>query len=143
MSDLQWGNQSKAEKSTIHPDLNRVLDHALDTGIIDMTIVQGRRGHEEQNRYYNEGKSKVQWPNSKHNVLVPTDLAKAVDVVPFISGKGKVWDKSNCLVMVGVLMSSAFQLGIKIRSGSNWDQDQEYVTDQDFQDLAHIELVEE
>ena len=43
--------------------------------------------------------------------------------------------------MVGFVEGVAAALGIKIRSGADWDMDRN-VSDQSFIDLPHIELVE-
>ena len=141
MSERKWGTRSKIELSTVRRNLKRVMDHALSTGIIDMSAIQGRRPKNEQNKYFNEGRSKVKWPNSKHNVANLTDLASGIDVAPNVNGIS--WNKLHCCVMAGVILSSAHFLGVKIRWGGNWDMDREPITDQDFQDLVHFELVEE
>ena len=45
----------------------------------DCTLIQGHRGEEEQNKYFDEGKSKVRYPNGRHNARP----SNAVDVVPY------------------------------------------------------------
>lgn len=44
----------------------------------DLHIAQGWRGEKEQDKAYEDGKSKLKWPNSKHNHMVnfhPCSLA--------------------------------------------------------------------
>ncbi len=136
---LDWGKRSAAVWETVVPDLKRVFDRALAWGLIDMSAIQGRRSREEQDRFFREGKSRVKWPNGKHNVLNPGDLAEAVDVAPYINGVS--WLKEHCIFMAGVVLAAAEVEGVKIRWGGNWDQDREPITDQDFQDLVHFERV--
>lgn len=138
---LEWGERSKQQLSTIKPDLVRVMTTALHFGVMDMTIVEGRRSKEVQNQYYDERKSRVQWPNGKHNVKNPDDLAEAVDVAPYVNGSVS-WNKLHCCVMAGLILAAAATLNVKIRWGGNWDRDLEPITDQDFQDLVHFELDE-
>jgi peptidoglycan L-alanyl-D-glutamate endopeptidase CwlK len=47
----------------------------------DCTVVTGHRTEEEQNKKFEEGTSKVQWPNSRHNSMP----AEAIDLVPYPS----------------------------------------------------------
>ena len=141
MNQLIWGTKSSHELTTIHTDLYMVLNKALQIGIIDMTVLQGRRGRQEQDHYCANGRSEVWWPDSKHNVLHEDDLSDAVDVAPHIKGIGVSYDKHHCCVMAGVILTCAKLLKIPIRWGGNWDMDREPITDQDFQDLVHFERI--
>lgn len=125
---------------TVDISLRMVCEKALSYGVMDASIIEGRRPKEKQNQYFREGKSRVQWPNGKHNVTTPDALANAVDVAPFVNGKIS-WNKNHCLVWAGLMLAAAAELGIKIRWGGNWDMDGEPVTDQQFQDIVHFELV--
>jgi len=104
----------------------------------DCTILQGVRGKEEQDEFFRTGKSKVQWPNSKHNVLTPTDKSMAVDAVPCPID----WnDKTAMYHFVGYVRGIAKMKGIKIRCGADWDGNFN-LKDQTFFDLPHFELVD-
>jgi peptidoglycan L-alanyl-D-glutamate endopeptidase CwlK len=116
------------------------MRQSLAVGLMDFAVIEGRRSKEKQDEYFNNKKSKVQWPNSKHNVINPTDLANAVDVVPYINGTIS-WNKIHCVFLAGVILTMAKKLSIKIRWGGNWDMDLEPITDQDFQDLVHYEII--
>ena len=78
----------------------------------------------------------MKWPDGKHNKMP----SEAVDVVPYINGKAS-WDKLHCCVLAGIVLACAVRLGESVRWGGNWDMDGEPITDQDFQDLVHFELV--
>jgi peptidoglycan LD-endopeptidase CwlK len=136
-----WGPKSQAELDTVLPDIRRVMDRALSFGIIDMSVLEGRRGRLRQNELFYEGKSKVMWPNGKHNVKDPEDLAEAVDVAPYVNG-GTSDKWVHCCYMAGIVLAAAKVEGVPIRWGGNWDQDAEPITDQDFQDLYHFERVQ-
>jgi peptidoglycan L-alanyl-D-glutamate endopeptidase CwlK len=131
---FNFGKTSRANRATIHPDLQMIMDDALATGIMDFSIIEGHRAKGPQNRYYMIGKSKVKWPDGKHNKM-PSD---AVDAAPHINGKIS-WNKLHCCVLAGIILSCAAKRGIKLRWGGNWDMDGEPITDQDFQDLVHYE----
>lgn len=119
----------------------------------DCSIVEGRRPKEVQDRYYAEGRTKVQYPDSKHNTEAP-ELSRAVDVVPYIPAMGgQVWPNQKTdspeeylrkmgafYVFVGYVRATADRLGIKIRCGADWDGDFD-TTDQRFHDLPHFEIV--
>lgn len=136
----KYGKSSMAQLYTVDRSLRMVCEKALSYGVMDASIIEGRRSKEKQNQYFREGKSRVQWPNGKHNVTTTDALANAVDVAPFVNGKIS-WNKNHCLVWAGLMLAAAAELGIKIRWGGNWDMDGEPVTDQQFQDLVHFELV--
>ena len=101
-----------------------------------MGCSQGYRDRETQDKYYNEDKSKVKHPGSKHN----KKPSQAVDLVPWIVDHLS-YNKAHCCVLAGIVLTCAKKLGIGIRWGGNWDMDSEPITDQDFQDLVHFELL--
>ena len=136
----KYGKKSEKCLSTIKIELANVCRRALSYGVMDASVVEGRRSKEDQDRYFSEGKSRVKWPNGKHNVMCPGDLACAVDIAPYVNGKVS-WNKNHCLVWAGLMLAAASEEGVSIRWGGNWDMDGEPVTDQNFQDLVHFELI--
>lgn len=139
MSKFLFGVKSEEQLKTVKKELHCVIRKALSYGVIDFAVIEGRRSKEKQDKYFLEGRSKIKWPNGKHNVTGPDDLASAVDVVPVINGKIS-WDARHCTVMAGLILAAAHESGVKIRWGGNWDMDGEPITDQTFQDLVHFEL---
>lgn len=138
---LRFGRASRQRLATVVDELQRLAQESLATGIMDFSVTDALRPKDRQNQYFAEGKSKVQWPDSKHNVLNPGDKAKAFDLTPWVDGKSS-YDKYHCCVLAGVVLTKAKELGIEIRWGGNWDRDLEPVTDQDFNDLVHYEIVD-
>jgi len=132
----RFGTRSKKELKTCNLKLQQLFNVVVEG--FDCSIIQGRRSKALQNKYFAEGKSKVQWPNSKHNVLNPTDLSRAVDVAPYINGKIS-WDAKQCYFFAGYVLRVAEQLSINIRWGGSWDMDRD-VNDENFRDLVHYEL---
>lgn len=132
-----FGKISKERLSTCHPDLQRLFEEVVKN--YDCTILQGHRTKEEQDEYFRTGRSKVQYPNSKHNKMP----SMAVDVAPYFKEQPHVrWEnKEKFYHFAGYVQGVADQLGIKIRWGGNWDMDDELL-DQTFFDLPHFELVD-
>jgi peptidoglycan L-alanyl-D-glutamate endopeptidase CwlK len=110
---------------------NEVVKH------FDCSIICGHRSEEEQNKVFYDGKSKVQFPNSKHNSIP----SMAVDVAPYINGK-ICWDKDQLYFFAGFVWGVAKEMGINIRLGADWDGDGN-IKDQTFFDRPHFELIGE
>lgn len=119
----------------LHPDLIRLAEAVLDLGLFDFGISCGHRGKDEQEQLYFEGRSKVKWPNSKHN----TDPARAMDIVLYVNGRVDWNNSASWYMAIGVFRGIAASLGISIRVGADWDGDFS-IKDQRFNDLPHIEL---
>jgi len=134
--DFIFGEKSQKKLHLLSYKLQQVLREVLSLGIMDFSIIETFRDEETQNKAFEEGKSKVNWPNSKHN-LHP---AEAADCVPYINGEIS-WNQFHCCVLAGIILAIAEKLGVEIRWGGNWDRDEEPITDQDFQDLVHFEEV--
>lgn len=101
----------------------------------DCTVLCGHRGEAEQEEAFRTGKSKVHFPNSKHNTLP----SKAVDVVPYPID----WnDTKRFMHFAGFVQGVAASLGVKIRWGGDFNQDLNFKNDS-FIDMPHFELVEE
>ena len=66
---------SLSHLESVHPDLREILDEAIK--IMDFRVTEGFRPEERQNQLKEEGKSKLSWPESKHN----QNPSLAVDVV--------------------------------------------------------------
>lgn len=74
---------------TCHADLILLATEALADPEcpFDMTVFEGHRTRERQDQLYDEGYSKVQWPNSRHNQFP----ALAVDIVAYVGGPSWDW----------------------------------------------------
>jgi len=116
--------------NTCHPDLIRLFNEVIK--VVDCTIVCGHRGEKEQNEAFRTGKSKLKFPNSKHN----SSPSMAVDVVPWPVD----WtDYKRFYHFAGIVYGVAHSLGIRIRWGGDWDGDFN-LKEEKFLDLPHYEL---
>ena len=128
----KFGKKSQERLDTCHSDLIRLF--TLVVRYFDCTILEGHRGKEKQNRYYKEGKSKIQWPDGKHNNYP----SEAVDVAPYPID----WeDRDRFHYFGGFVMGLAKSMDISLRWGGDWDMDTQ-VKDNKFDDLPHFELKE-
>jgi len=141
MTQFKFSAKSKARLRTCKPEIREVFETVLALGIIDFGVSCGVRTKEEQNKAYSEGRSKLKWPKSKHNVINLDRLSNAVDVYIYIKGKGISYHQGHCCILAGLVLGEAARRGIKMRWGGNWDMDSEPLTDQRFQDLVHFELI--
>ena len=127
------GPASIERLASCHSDLRLLFSEVAKH--YDLTIICGHRNKEDQDEAFRTGKSKVQWPNGKHN----SQPSLAVDAVPYPID----WnDKDRFYHFAGFVRGVAAQLGIKIRWGGDWDGDFN-LKNQNFFDLPHWELVEE
>ena len=99
---------------------------------MDCSVLEGHRGQERQDQLYIEGKTKVKYPNGRHN----SKPSNAVDVTPYPVN----WeDRERQTLFAGFVLGVANQMGISLRWGGDWDQDFE-VMDNRFDDFPHFEL---
>ena len=132
-----FGARSMRNRYTLHESLIGVLDEAI--LYYDFTILCGHRSKDKQDEAFNNKRSMVEWPNSKHN----TFPSLAVDVAPYYAQPPHIrWNRLYEFVYLhGLIIGLAARRGITLRSGQNWDMDDELITDQGFNDFPHIELV--
>lgn len=132
-----FGKVSKERLATCDPRLQEIMNEVIK--YIDISIICGHRGREEQDEVYRTGKSKVKWPNGKHNTLP----SKAVDVALYHKSKPNIrWDKKEEFIFLyGIVYAIAAQKGIKIRAGVDFNGDLDFTNDSFF-DGPHFELVD-
>lgn len=119
---MSLGKQSLERLMTCHDDLQLlILDVAqrinagelFVAGIRDITVLCGYRGQLEQNRAFIDGKSKLDWPHSKHNKTP----SLAVDIAPFpIDWK----DRDAFMILRGFVLARAAALKLDVGTIS-WD----------------------
>jgi len=68
---------SKRKLLECHADLQVLCNEMI--MITDFTVLCGFRNEKDQNKAFEDGHSKVKWPNSKHNQRP----SKAVDLAPY------------------------------------------------------------
>jgi len=135
----RFSESSKANLDTCHRALQLTCEAVIPH--YDFTVTEGFRDKERQTRMVEEGKSQVEWPNSKHN----SRPSHAVDVAPF----PVKWEAHGRFRVLAGYMMQAFAMlqaqGVisadkDLRWGGDWDSDQSF-DDQSFHDLPHFEVV--
>ena len=129
----KFGKSSRERLATCDDKLQKVFNEVIK--YVDCSVLQGHRGEREQNKYYSEGKSKVQYPLGRHNAKP----SRAVDVAPYPID----WDdRERFHLFAGFVLGIAQSMGIKLRWGGDWNMNFE-VDDNQFDDFPHFELRKE
>lgn len=129
----RFGKRSKERLKTCNSDLQMVFNEVIK--YVDCSILEGHREKQRQNQLYDEGKTKVLYPNGRHNAYP----SNAVDVVPYPVD----WDdRERMTLFAGFVLGTAKQMGITLRWGGDWDRDFE-VKDNRFDDFPHFEVTNE
>jgi len=122
----RFGKTSRRRLKGVDTKLVNVLNELIK--IMDVTIIEGLRSEERQEKLLKEGKTKTKF--SKHIE------GKAVDLAPYpIDWK----DRERFHYMGGMVRGIGKQLNVNIRWGGDWDSDGE-VADNSFDDLVHVEI---
>ena len=128
----KFSKKSKAKLNTCDKRLIELFNKVVKK--FDCTIIEGHRSKDRQNKLFDEGKSKLQYPNGKHNATP----SMAVDVAPYPID----WnDRERFTYFAGYVVGIAYQMGLNIRWGGDWDMDTQ-VKDNNFDDLPHFEIKE-
>jgi peptidoglycan L-alanyl-D-glutamate endopeptidase CwlK len=126
----KFGKRSRQALATCDESLQRLFNEVIKH--IDCSVLEGHRNEDKQNEYYKEGKSKLKFPDGRHNA----SPSNAVDVTPYPVD----WaDRERQTLFAGFVMGMARSMGIGIRWGGDWDGDF-LVQDNKFDDFPHFEL---
>jgi peptidoglycan L-alanyl-D-glutamate endopeptidase CwlK len=128
-----FSTQSQARLRECHEKLQLLFREVVKH--YDCTILCGHRNEADQKEALRAGRSKLDWPKSKHNSMP----SLAVDAVPYPID----WnDIKRFYHFAGFVMGLAKVMGIHIRWGGDFNSDLNFKND-NFIDLPHFELVEE
>lgn len=123
---------SLAQLATCDERLQRLFNEVIKTW--DCTIIEGNRSQADQEADFAAGKTKLHYPNGKHNAIP----SRAVDVAPDPID----WnDTKKFYFFAGFVLGTAQQMGIIIRYGGDWNGDHQ-IGAETFPDLPHFELNE-
>mgnify|MGYP003136547154 FL=1 len=126
----KFGRKSRERLSSCDEKLQKVFNEVIKH--VDCSVLEGHRSKDRQNKLYEEGKTKVKYPNGRHN----RQPSSAVDVTPYpVDWK----DRERQTLFAGFVIGVASQMGIKLRWGGDWDQDFQ-VVDNRFDDFPHFEI---
>lgn len=105
------GERSQLRLKGVHPDLVKVVEHAIDISTINFTVLEGLRTPERQKLLRDAGAS--QTLNSRHITGHAVDLGALVD--------GEVrWDWPLYHQIAKAMKQAAKQVGVDITWGGDW-----------------------
>jgi peptidoglycan L-alanyl-D-glutamate endopeptidase CwlK len=133
----KFSQDSFSKLSTCHLDLQAIFFEVVKT--FDCTILEGHRCEEDQHTAFINGKSKLDWPNGKHN----GQPSMAVDVAPYpLNWKNinEFYFFSGFVMGVAQKLKDEGKITHGLRWGGDWNSDK-IVGDQTFNDLVHFELI--
>jgi peptidoglycan L-alanyl-D-glutamate endopeptidase CwlK len=128
----KYSKKSKERLATCHPLLQELFNEVIKH--VDCTIIEGVRTLETQEEYVRRGVSKTM--KSKH-LKQEDGYSWAVDCLSYPIDWND-WHRNY--MFAGYVRGVANSLGIKIRSGGDWNGNFQ-VKDQRFHDLPHFELL--
>ena len=73
----RYSKRSKERLASCDQRLQEVFNEVIKH--VDCSILEGHRSKERQNKLYDEGRTKVKYPNGRHN----SNPSKACDVTPY------------------------------------------------------------
>lgn len=136
-----FGATSQAHLVGLHPNLVRVLNHAIATSPIDFTILEGVRSDEQcfinfgkgrnaaqclaggcPAKYAQPGLAKVTWLGhalSSNHRAKSDGFGHAVDVAPWPIN----WnDLAGFMRLKGIMFEAAAECGVTLRWGGDWNE---------------------
>lgn len=123
---------------TCHPELQFLFNTIIQT--FDCSILIGHRDEVEQREAFQTGKSKLNWPDSKHNSFP----SMAVDVssypIDWSNTKMFYWFAGYVLGIADQLFREG-KMKYKIRWGGDWNHNFNLSDEKGLSDLVHFELL--
>ena len=126
----RFSDFSKANIETLDQRLQDICAYSI--AFVDLRVLEGHRGRDRQIQLFMEGKSKVTWPDSRHN-SVPS-LAMDLIVCP-IDWK----DRERATLFAGFILGVGASMGVQLVWGGDWNRDWQ-VKDNNFDDLWHFQI---
>ena len=126
----KFGKRSRERLNTCNKKLQKVFNEVIK--YVDCSVLEGHRSKNRQNKLFEENKTKVKYPNGRHNSYP----SNAVDVTPY-PVDWKDLDRMN--YFAGIVKGIAHMKGIPIRWGGDWNDNTD-LKDNNFDDLPHFEL---
>ena len=124
---FRLSSRSLARLEGVHPDLVKVVKHAINVTEVDFGVTEGVRTLERQAQLFAQGASTTM--NSRH-IPGKDGLAKAVDLVAYIGSEVR-WDWPLYHKIAAAMKAAAKELGVAITWGGDWAS---------FKDGPHFEL---
>ncbi len=155
----KYGYKSNRQRKTLYPWIQLIFLKVLE--VHDHSLDQGGREDSEQWALFNADPpaTTLHPPDGKHLLRVdPTEMfdglwSFAVDTTPWINNRRLATrgdqfgpeQQAQFARFLGIVEQIGRDVlsgtGWHLRFGYNWDEDAEILTDQDFDDFFHIEIV--
>lgn len=132
----QFGERSNRNLRECHQDLQTLFREVVEE--FDCSVIEGYRTELEQNKAFHAGKSKLKYPESKHN----KQPSLAADVVPYPvdwTDTKRFYYFGGYVLGVASRLYAEGKMNHRVRWGGDWDGDRQNA-DQTFHDLPHFEL---
>jgi peptidoglycan L-alanyl-D-glutamate endopeptidase CwlK len=121
MNNFRFGKRSLAELKGVHPDVVRVTHRTLELSTQDFGVHDGIRTAAEQNALYRRGASqKDGYRNVGKHQKQEDGFGHAVDLVPYVKGRGLVWDWNLIYPIALAMQQASIELETRIRWGGCW-----------------------
>jgi len=118
-----------------HPKLQDIWNK-IKSAFPDCHISWCFRNEKDQNRFYEEGKTRCLWPHSKHNVMKDDQpMSQAMDLFQISLATGAAWFLPEYYLKISDFLDSE-NLGIEW--SGRWTQGKEH-----FSELDHFQLMSE
>ena len=142
----KFGAASKKQLVSADPKLEQIAYAVL--AIKDHSILKAHRNEIEQNAAYTATpqRTKLKRPHGKHNGKPSQALDVQTYPLPYANGATHTYAeykqalREEQLYLLGLYVGVAAQMGVTLRSGSDWDRDGE-IADNGFDDFFHVEIV--
>jgi len=137
MMSYKYSKNSLKKLKTTYEDLQIIFLEVIK--YFDCTITDGYRGLKEQNIAYDNGFSKVKYPNSKHNSFP----SMAIDVVPYpidYEDLNRMKFFAGFVLGIASILKDQNKITHTLISGIDWDNDKD-LNDQKFIDHPHFQLI--
>ena len=111
--------RSKKRLVPAHPDLQRVVERAIQITMVDFTVLEVRRSVERQRQLVAAGSS---WTmDSRHMVSKKTKLVHAVDLGAYVNGSVD-WAWPLYFKIAKAMQEAGRELDVPLRWGGCWDR---------------------
>jgi len=149
-----FGKRSREQLDTCSPQIKALMKRVVEN--FDISILEGHRDQERQDKLYDEGKSKLKYPEGNHNNMP----SNAVDIQPYPFNPKSPKAKIELAIMAGYVRAVFDAVKTKdydrtdydvdwielerykLRWGGDWDSDGD-LDDQTFDDYYHFEIIPE
>jgi peptidoglycan L-alanyl-D-glutamate endopeptidase CwlK len=115
-NSFNFSIRSRESLRSVHPDLARVAERALELTTVDFILTEGKRTLAKQREYIRSGASRTL--RSRHiPAMNESGFAEALDIMPLEAGKVR---DDLCPVVAKAFYKAAAELGVDLQWGGDW-----------------------